>query len=146
MDLTSIVLLVVFLFFSAFFSGCESAFLSINLLKFQTLAKTSSRAAQVLKLRDQTERLIIIMLIGTNLANIAATAMVTVIATKMFGSSGIGIATGFMTLLILIFGEILPKNLAITHATKLTLATAPIFRFFMVALYPLVILFELLSK
>ena len=100
----------------------------------------------MLKLRDQTERLIIIMLIGTNLANIAATAMVTVIATKMFGSSGIGIATGFMTLLILIFGEILPKNLAITHATKLTLATAPIFRFFMVALYPLVILFELLSK
>lgn len=51
-----------------------------------------------------------------------------------------------MTLLILIFGEIIPKNLAITHATKIALFTAPIFRFLMIFLYPLVIFFELLSK
>lgn len=142
MDPISIVVLVLLLCISAFFSGAESAYLSINLLKFQTFAKESVSAQRVLKLRENTERLIIVMLIGTNLANIAATAMVTSIIANAFESSAIGIATGIMTLLILIFGEILPKNLAITHATRITLFTAPIFRFFMFALYPVILFFE----
>lgn len=146
MEPWSVILLVVFLFLSAFFSGAESAYLSINLLKFQTLAKESHGAKRVLALRERTDRLIIVMLIGTNLSNIAATAMVTAIVTDTFWDAGIGIATGLMTLLILIFGEILPKNLALTHSTKIAIVTGPIFKILMIALYPLVIFFEILSR
>lgn len=146
MDPAPILLLLLLLFLSAFFSGSESAYLSINPLKFQTLAKTSPAAARVLKLREKTDRLIIVMLITSNLANIAATALITVAATEAFGDAGLGIATGVMTLLILIFGEIVPKNIAISHATKVALMTAPIFQFLMFVLTPIVIGFELISK
>ena len=86
------------------------------------------------------------MLITSNLANIAATALITVAATKAFGDAWVGIATGAMTLLILIFGEIVPKNIAISHATRVALVTAPIFQFLMLMLKPVVIIFELISK
>lgn len=87
MDPVQILVLIVFLFLSAFFSGAESAFISINLLKFQTLAKESHAAARVLALRKRTDRLIIVMLIGTNVANIAATAMVTAMVTMTYGDA-----------------------------------------------------------
>lgn len=146
MDPSSILILILLLLLSAFFSGCESAYLAINQLKFQTLAKESKAAQKVLRLWEDIDRLIIVMLIASNLANIAATAFVTVVVTNTYGNAAVGIATGAMTLLILIFGEIIPKNIAISHATRVTLVTAPIFQFLMLVLKPLVIVFELISK
>ena len=117
---TQIIILVILLFLSAFFSGVETALISINLLKAKSLVKQKRKGAEtLLKLKKNPHKLIITLLIGNNLVNVGAAALATVVFTNLFGSSGVGIATGVMTFLILIFGEITPKTFASQNAVKI---------------------------
>ena len=126
-DLSSIgvldmVLLIILFLLSAFFSSSETALLSVNRFKMEKLAKEGNKAAQlVLKLLDDPQKLITTILIGNNLVNIAAASISTAIAIKLFGDVGVGIATLVVTILTIIFGEVLPKNLALKYPEKLAL-------------------------
>lgn len=102
---------------SAVFSGVEIAFFSVSELKLRTLAEAGHRRAKMgLRLRSNPQRLLSTILIGNNLANIAAASLATLIAVELFGSEAVAVATGILTLLILLFGEIIPKTLAAKHA------------------------------
>lgn len=117
-----IILLLIFLVFSAFFSGAETALVSISMAKVRTLAKEKKLgSATLLRLKENPKTLLSTILIGNNLANIAAASITTVVMIDLFGSKGIGIATGVLTLVILVFGEITPKNLAHTYNIRLAL-------------------------
>lgn len=138
-------LLLFMLFLSAFFSGAETAFMSVGILRARTLAKENKKAQLLLKLKENSRKLITTILICNNAVNISSSAIATVVATSYFGSAGIGIATGVMTFLVLIFGEIIPKNLAITHAEKIAITISRPISIIQLILYPLVLFFEAMT-
>ncbi len=121
--------------------------MSLSLLKVRTLVKLKKPgAASLHRIKRNPHRLLIAILIGNNLANIAAASLATIIATEAFGSAGVGIATGVMTFLVLVFGEITPKSIAVQNAEKISLFLAKPLEIFIFILYPLVILFEYLTR
>jgi Mg2+/Co2+ transporter CorB len=108
--------ILILLMFSGFFSGSETALTAASRGKLRTLADQKSRgAALALKLKEDNERLIGGILLGNNLANILATSLATALLTRLFGDSGVALATLAMTALVLIFAEVLPKTYAIIH-------------------------------
>lgn len=116
------VAVIVCLFFSAFFSGMEIAFFTIGELKLRALADRGHRGAKMAHyLHSNPQRLLSTILIGNNLANIAAASITTLIALRLFGSEAVAAATGLLTLVVLIFGEIVPKTLAAKHAPTIVL-------------------------
>ncbi|MBA4336538.1 hypothetical protein C0416_02065 [bacterium] len=120
-----IIWLVVLVILSAFFSGSETAIISVSEAKVRSLAKKDVSGAYVLsKLKKDPHRLLITILAGNNLVNIGASVLATVIFTQAFGSSGLGIATGVMTFFILIFGEITPKSFATKYSVQIALLVA----------------------
>lgn len=120
--LTILILLVL----SGFFSASETAIISLSPAKVRTLTEKKAAGSKSLtKLKENPHKTLITILVGNNLVNILASAMTTVLMTEMFGSAAIGIATGVLTLLVLIFGEIIPKSYATSHASKLALTVAP---------------------
>lgn len=142
-----VILLIIFLILSAFFSGIESALVSLSSLKIHALLKAKKRGAVTLnRIKEQPRKLIITILIGNNVVNIGASALATKIMIDMYGSTGVGIATGIMTFLILVFGEIIPKTFALAHAERVSLIVAPILEFLMYVLYPIVALLEIVAK
>lgn len=139
-------ILVLLLFLSAFFSSAETALTTVNLIKIRTMAEEGNkRAKKVLDVRDDTPRMLSAILIGNNIVNLSASSLATTLAIKLLGSYGAGIATGILTLLILIFGEISPKNLATMEATKLSMRYAPIIWFLMKVFYPAIVLVNALA-
>ncbi len=114
MDIT---LVFVLLIFSAVFSAVEIAFFSVNEVKLRTLAEAGGRFAKLgMHLRSNPQRLLSTILIGNNLANIAAASLVTVITIRYFGSEAVAVSTGILTFFVLMFAEIVPKTLAAKHA------------------------------
>lgn len=106
-------ILIICLFLSAFFSSSETALFSISKIKALHIAKDGSNTGRlILKMKEDSHTLLTTILIGNNLVNIGASAIATAIAISLFQSNAVGIATGTMTLLILIFGEIFPKSFA----------------------------------
>jgi CBS domain containing-hemolysin-like protein len=102
-------------FLSGFFSSAEIALFSLNEAKTRHLAKNQDKFSQLIRrMKENPHRLLTTILIGNNLVNIAASSLATAAAIEVYGSTGVGIATGVMTFLILVFGEILPKSMA-TH-------------------------------
>lgn len=127
-------LLASFLLLSALFSASETAFTTLYPWKVREFAEREGRPFDLLA-QDIT-RFLTTILVGNNLVNIAATALVTELATKAFGSAGVGYATGVMTFLILFFGEITPKSLAVHHAEAIArMAVWPIYAL-SILLYP----------
>ncbi len=114
-----IALLVVLFLLSAFFSASETAITTLWPWKVKELAEAEEGKGPFARLERDVTRFLTTILVGNNLVNIAATALVTDLATKAFGSAGVGIATGVMTFLVLFFGEITPKSLAVHHADRL---------------------------
>ena len=117
------------LILSAFFSAAEVAFVSLSPARVRVLTEKKTRASNlVAKLKSKPQRFLATILIGNNLVNIFAAGLATMLATDLFGSAGLGIATGAMTFLILVFGEIIPKAFAQKHAESFALLAAyPIF-------------------
>ncbi|MGC8966969.1 MAG: hemolysin family protein [Thermus sp.] len=131
------------LFLSAAFSASETAFTALYPWKLKELAEAKGGPFRLLA-QDIT-RFLTTILVGNNLVNIAATALVTELATEAFGSAGVGVATGVMTFLILFFGEITPKSLAVHHAVAVArLAAWPIY-FLSILLYPVGRFFSFIS-
>ena len=148
MDLvTQIIILAILVFLSAIFSGTETALISTNLAKVKALLKQKKKGSKALyRLKQNPQKLIVTILICNNLVNIGAASFATIIFTGLFGSSGVGIATGVMTFLILIFGEITPKSIAIHNSEKVSLAIARPLEFLSFILAPLIWFFWSISK
>jgi CBS domain containing-hemolysin-like protein len=148
-DPSSIILVFLFLSFllSGFFSASEVALLSITEAKVRSLELKKRRGSHSLKwLKDHPDKLIITILIGNNLVNILATMLATVYVSRRFGDAWLGAATGVLTLVVLIFGEIIPKTLAQHHAVKFGLIAAPILRSLERVMYPIVWALEKLTR
>lgn len=142
----NIVILVFCVFMVAFFSSTETAFMSLSDLKIRHLVnKDVKNAKTVALLRKDTHRLLILILVGNTLVMIAASAIATDMAIKSFGSYGVGIATGIMTFVLLVFGEITPKAYCAKNSEKIALAFAPVVMFLSKLFFPLVEMFHLLT-
>lgn len=132
---------------SGFFSGSETALMSVNKIRIRELANDGDKKAEIVDrlLADHT-RLLATILIGNNLVNIAASAIATSLAIEIFGSSGVGIATGIVTLIILIFGEITPKSIGNRRAVKYSKLVAPVLFWMERLLSPLISLFVIVIR
>jgi Mg2+/Co2+ transporter CorB len=132
---------------SAFFSGAETGLTATSRARLTEIERRGSkRAAMALKLTAMPERLIGSLLLGNNLANITASAVATAALIKMFGDSGAVIASGVMTVVILIFAEVMPKTYAIAYPERVALAVAPIMRFIAAVLGPIVLTVEFIVR
>ncbi len=142
-----IVSLALLFLLSAFFSGSETAYLAVSRAKIRKLAKDGDPRAQVLlHLIEHPNRVLVTILVGNNLVNITAASLATSLAIEAFGSKGIGIATGVVTLIVLIFGEITPKSYSATNAEKVALFVARPIYLLMKLLAPLVLLLSKFAK
>ncbi len=142
-----IVLLIILFFLSAFFSGSETAFMAVSRVKLkEEVNKGNEKAIIAENLLQDEIRLLSTILIGNNLVNIAASAIATSIAIELFGSRGVGIATGVMTFLILIFGEITPKSLGNNKSLAYAVKVAPFLTGVEKVFAPLVVFFSWLIK
>ena len=135
-------LLALFLL-SMFFSSAETAFLSLNKLKLRFLRERNNRAAaRAEKILQNKQRFLSTILIGNSIVNIAISVVLTAAALRIFGDSGLGIAVAAGTVLLLIFGEILPKSIALVYPDALSLAFARFILLLMASLLPAVTLFS----
>ncbi|WP_170421434.1 HlyC/CorC family transporter [Ruegeria arenilitoris] len=131
--------ILLLLVLSGFFSGSETALTASSRGKLRAQADKGSRGAQIaLDITDDNERLIGSVLLGNNLVNILAASLATALFTRLFGESGVALATLVMTLLVLIFAEVLPKTYAITNSEKAASAVAPIIRVVVTVFSPIV--------
>jgi len=147
MLLQKILVLIVLLIFSAFFSGVETAMFSLSRLRLKHLVKTGVRRAKdVEKLKEKPRRLLVTILVGNNLVNIGASVLATSIAFEFSLNYAVGITTGVMTFLILIFGEITPKSIATRHNELVSLAVARPLYYIEIILFPIVFVFEKLTS
>lgn len=136
--LEAIIAIGILLVFSAFFSGSETALTGASRARMHALEKEGNkRAALVNHLRERKDQLIGAILLGSNIVNTLSSALATTILIKIFGPEGILYATGIMTILLLVFSEVLPKTYALMHADKVSMAIAPIIRFFIFLFSPI---------
>jgi putative hemolysin len=137
-----LVLLCLLLCLSAFFSASETALMSLSKIRIVHLFESGVKVAGVItRLRENPSKLLGTILVGNNAVNIAATSIGTVLAIEYFGDAGVGIATGIMTVLVLIFGEITPKTLAAQNSEKVSLIVARPISFLTYLLSPIVFFF-----
>lgn len=142
-----IIVLACLLVMSAFFSSVETALMSVSNIKVRSLVRQKKKGSEALqRLKSNPERLLITILVGNNVVNIGSAALATSITTEMFGDIGVGIATGAMTLLILVFGEITPKSYAAQNSVKMSLAVARPIEILSKILLPVVRVFEGLTN
>ncbi|MFH1207405.1 MAG: hemolysin family protein [Patescibacteria group bacterium] len=142
-----IILLFLLVALAAFFSASEAALLSTSAVRVRTLLKENRAGATALaKLKHMPRRMIITILIGNNVANITAATIVTLITSREFGSTSLGVAAGLLTLALLIFGEITPKTLASRYSTKLSLIVARPILILNYIFYPLVVFLDWLAQ
>lgn len=131
---------------SAFFSSAETALTTVNRVRMKALAdEGNSHAATVLKILDQYSKMLSTILIGNNIVNLSASSLTTMLAVTAFGSYAAGIATGVLTLIILLFGEIIPKNTAMIYSDKISLFYAKSILFLMKLFTPIVFIIGKLS-
>ncbi|MDD6306669.1 MAG: hemolysin family protein [Clostridiales bacterium] len=141
-----IIFLIILLILSAFFSSAETALTTVNKIRIRTLAEDGDKRAEcVLRITDDSGKMLSAILIGNNIVNLSASSLATSLAIKLLGSMGAGIATGILTFLILIFGEISPKTLATIHSEKIALRYSGIIGFLMKILTPVIFLINNLS-
>lgn len=144
--LAQLIVLALLLLLSAFFSSAETAFTTVNHIRLRTLAESGNRKAErVLSITEDMQKMLSAILIGNNIVNLSASSLATTLAIRLFGSVGAGIATGILTILILIFGEISPKTLATIHADSIAMAYSYVIRLLMILLTPVIYIINLLS-
>ena len=146
-DIMQFIILLVLLCLSAFFSSAETAFTTVNRIRIHSLAENGNkRAAIVEKIVDNSAKMLSAVLIGNNIVNISASSLATILAQRMFGNYAVTIATGILTIFVLIFGEIMPKTIATLSAEKLTLIYSPIIYGIMWLFTPVIIIVNKLSE
>jgi len=144
---TTAIAILALLVLSAYFSGSETALTAASRGKLRARAdKGDAGANHALQITEDNERLIGSVLLGNNLVNILAASLATALFTRLFGESGVALATLVMTLLVLIFAEVLPKTYAITNAEAAASRTAPIIRVVIAAFAPVVDAVRLLVR
>jgi Mg2+/Co2+ transporter CorB len=144
--LTSLAILAL-LVMSAFFSGSETALTASSRAKLKGMAdKGSLGAKSAMVVTEDRERMIGALLLGNNIVNILSASLATALLTKMFGDSGVALATFAMTALVLVFGEVMPKTVAITFPEPVATRVAPLIRVLIVVFSPIVTLVRLLVR
>jgi len=145
-DVLEILLFVICVILSAFFSSSEVALISITRAKTRTLVNEGKHGSKALAaLKEKPDRLLITILIGNNIVNIAAASIATAIAIRTFGDVGVGIATGLVVIILLVFGEIGPKIYATRASDSFALAVAPVIFSLSRILIPVIWLVERVS-
>ncbi len=146
-DSFQLIILVILLMLSAFFSSNETALMSVSKIRLRTLADAGNkRASQVLDVTENhTSKMLSAILIGNNIVNLSASALATSLA-YTFGGYMVSIATAVLTIAILVFGEITPKNYATINAEKLALRYIPVIRFIMTVMTPVIFIINLFSR
>ena len=143
-----LVILIVLIYLSSFFSSAETAMMSVSRLRLRSLSDDgNSRAKLALDLiENKQHKMLTAILIGNNIVNLSASAMTGVMANRFGGSAAVTAATAIITLIIVVFGEVTPKTMATIQAEKLALRNAPILHALMVVLTPLIALTNVLSR
>ena len=140
-------ILIILFLLSAFFSGSETALMSINKYKMRHQAKLNNAGAKAAKkLLENPDKLLGVILLGNNLTNILITQIATLISFNIYGDIGIAIATGFLTIFILIFAELIPKTIGEMHSEKVAYASSLLYKPMLIILYPLVFLINLIAN
>lgn len=146
-DIIQLVIVIILLSASAFFSSAETALMTSNKLKMRNLADNGNkRAAKVLKVTENTDKMLSAILIGNNIVNLTASSISTTLTLKIFGSKLVGIATGILTFLILVFGEITPKNVASKNAENMALSYIGVISFLVTLLTPVIFIVNTVAK
>lgn len=141
------VVLAVLVVLSGVFSSAETALTTCNRIRLRSLAEEGNKSAEILnEVLDDRAKMLSTLLIGNNVVNLSASSISTVLATKLLGSSGAGVATGIITVLILIFGEISPKTLATLYADRLSMIYVRPIRFLMKVLTPVIYVVNFLAS
>ena len=139
--------LLLLIILSAFFSGSETGLMALNRYRLRHLVRANHPGAvRAQQLLDKPDRLIGLILLGNNFANILASSLTTVIALRLAGEAGIAAGAGLLTLVILIFAEVTPKTLAALHPERFAFPSAFIYRPLLKALYPLVWMVNIVSN
>ena len=139
--------LAIMLILSGFFSMSETALMSVNKIKLRHMIDEEiPKSKLVEELLEDPNKLLGAILIGNNIVNIGASSMATILATNLFGSSGVGIATGIMTILVLIFGEITPKSIAKQKAESVALKVSRPIQLTVIIFKPFVKIFTSISS
>ena len=142
-----LVALAILIGLSAFFSGLEVALVGVRKSKVEQLVRKKARGSIALqKLKSNPAKMMASVNLGNNLVNVASAAFATEIAIRLFGNSGLGIAIGIMTFVILVFGEITPKTYCNANAAKIALRFSPVLLIFSYAFFPIVKMLEFITK
>lgn len=144
-DVTQLIILLILLLLSGFFSSAETALTTANKIRMRSLAEEGNKHANtVLKVTEDSGKMLSAILIGNNIVNLAASSLTTTLAYQL-GGPAVAIASGILTVLILLFGEITPKTMASIHAEKMALLYAPVINIFMKLMTPLIFIINNLS-
>ena len=145
-DAIQLLVLIVLLALSAFFSSSETALTTVNKIRIRTLADAGDPKAIILsKVIEEQGKMLSAILIGNNIVNLTASSLMTTLTISLFGNRAVGVATGILTLLILVFGEITPKTLSTISAESIALKNAKIIYGLMVVLTPVIYVVNQLS-
>lgn len=146
-DAIQLVILIVLLFLSAFFSSSETALTTVNKIRMRSLAEDGNKKAQLVLdvTENHSSKMLSAILIGNNIVNISASSLSATLAYS-FGGYMVSIATAVLTVAILVFGEITPKNMATLHAEKLALSNIRFIRTFMTLMTPVIFIINLFCR
>ena len=138
-DLVNILCLIILLVLSSFFSGAETALTTTNKIRMRSLAESGDKRAEtVLRITSDSGKMLSAILIGNNIVNLFASSLVTSFTIKHFGGFASGIATGILTFVILVFGEVTPKTMSTIRADKISLTIAGVISGLMTVLTPVI--------
>lgn len=142
-----IVVIIILVLLSAYFSATETAFTSVNKIRLKNMAYSGDKKAEtVLKLSEKYDKLLTTILVGNNIVNITMTSVATVLFIDLFGPYGATLATVVITIIVLVFGEITPKNIAKEVPENFSKFSAPALKFFMTLLTPVNFIFTMWKK
>ena len=142
-----IAFIVVLICLSAFFSSAETALTTVNHIRVKTLIEEGNKRAVILdKVISRPAKMLSAILIGNNIVNMAVSALTTTVTIRIFGDIYVGVATGILTLMVLLFGEITPKTLAGIHSEKTALSYAPVIYRVMILLTPVIFIVDKLER
>ena len=146
-DVAQILILVLLVFLSGLFSSAETAMTTCNLFRIRAMADDGNKkAARLIRVLDEKPKMLSALLVGNNLVNLSASSLSTVLATKALGSRGAGIATGILTFVILVFGEVAPKTLATIYSDRLSLLFCVPVSVLMKVLTPVILIVNFLAR